>query len=73
MPPSPSAAGRGEIPWATIAYVVVFCAMLWLVPVVDQVFGPLAGYGFLCLAVAIGGWRFDRWLGRQYWRGLKDY
>ena len=27
--------------------VAVFCAMLWLVPVVDHAFGPLAGYGFL--------------------------
>ena len=57
MPPSPSAAGRGRSPGRAIASIAVFCAMLWLVPVVDHAFGPLAGYGFLCLAMAIGGWR----------------
>ena len=38
-----------------IAAVAVFCAMLWLVPVVDHAFGPLAGYGFLLAAITFGG------------------
>jgi hypothetical protein len=71
--PEPERRRSWRIPWRTIVTLIVFCTMLALVPPVGEAFGPLAGYGFLCLAVAIGGWRFDRWLGRQYWRGLKDY
>ena len=51
----------------------VFCAMLRLVPVVDDAFGPLAGYGLLLAAITFGGLMVDRWLGPQYMRGLKDY
>ena len=71
--PEPERRRTWRIPWRAIAAVAVFCTMLWLVPVVDHAFGPLAGYGFLLAAITFGGWRFDRWLGPQYWRGLKDY
>ena len=64
---------RWPVPWRAIVALAIFFAMLWLVPVIDHAFGPLAGYGFLLGAITFGALQLDRWLGPQYWRGLKDY
>jgi len=71
--PEPERRRTWRIPWGAIAAVAVFCAMLRLVPVVDDAFGPLAGYGVLLAAITFGGLMVDRWIGPQYMRGLKDY
>jgi uncharacterized membrane protein len=44
-----------------------------LVPVVNDAFGGLAGYGVLMLALALALWRLDRLCARQYWHGLREY
>lgn len=62
-----------EIPWRAIAYVVGFCVMLRLVSTIDHALGPVAGYASLCVLLALAAWRFDRWMSRQNWRGMKDY
>jgi hypothetical protein len=53
--------------------VVAWWGLLALVPAAEHAFGPLPGYAFLLLVVALGLWRLDRWCARQYWRGLRDY
>ena len=53
--------------------VAVFCAMLWLVPVVDHAFGPLAGYGFLLPTDHVRRLAARPRARPRYWRGLKDY
>jgi hypothetical protein len=56
------------LPWRPFAWFAAFC---WLLFAAGQV-GGLAGYALLLLAIAVGGWRVDRWLARQYWGGLRE-
>ena len=62
-----------HLPWRPLAWFAVWCWLLALVPVADNLIGPVAGYVVLLLAVALIFWRVERWCTRQYWRGLHDY
>jgi hypothetical protein len=64
---------RWNLPWRPLAWVVVWCWLMALVPVVNSAFGGLAGFGVLMLAVALVLWRLERWCARQYWQGLREY
>jgi anti-sigma factor RsiW len=55
-------------PWRPFAWVAAFC---WLLFAAGEL-GGLAGYVVLLVAVGVGAWRLDRWLGRQYWGGLRE-
>jgi hypothetical protein len=44
-----------------------------LVPVASHDLDPFVGFIVLMVAFALPVWRADRWLGRQYWRGLRDF
>jgi hypothetical protein len=65
--------GTWHLPWRPLAWLAVWCWLMALVPVANQIFGALAGLGVLMLAVALAFWRIDRWCGRQYWQGLREY
>ena len=56
------------LPWRPFAWFAAFC---WLLFAAGQV-GGLAGYALLLVAIAVGCWRLDRWLARQYWGGLRE-
>ncbi|HEX2086757.1 MAG TPA: hypothetical protein VHF89_13850 [Solirubrobacteraceae bacterium] len=56
------------VPWRPFAWVAAFC---WLLFAAGEV-GGLAGYVLLLVAIAVGCWRLDRWLGRLYWGGLRE-
>jgi hypothetical protein len=71
--PEPPQGRSWRVPWRPLAWVVTWCALMALVPVADDLLGPLGGYGVLLLAVALGLWRLDRWCARQYWHGLREY
>jgi hypothetical protein len=71
--PGPEPGRSWRIPWRAVIWVAVLIGLLRLVPVVEDAFGPLVGYGLLVATVSLGVWRFDRWCGRLYWRGLRDY
>ncbi|MFZ0089316.1 MAG: hypothetical protein WAL63_07420 [Solirubrobacteraceae bacterium] len=71
-PPSPRAR-TWHLPWRPCAWFAVWCWLMALVPIVNDAFGGLASYGVLLAAVALVCWRIDRWCGRQYRRGLRDY
>jgi hypothetical protein len=58
-----------HVPWQPFAWFAAFC---WLMVVAGAV-GGLPGYVIVLLAVGMGCWRIDRWLGRQYWQGLREY
>jgi hypothetical protein len=58
-----------HVPWQPFAWFALFC---WLMVAAGAV-GGLPGYLIVLLAVGIGCWRLDRWLGRQYWAGLREY
>jgi hypothetical protein len=62
-----------HLPWRPFAWLAVWCWLMALVPVVSGAVGGLAGFGVLMLAVALALWRLDRWCGRQYWQGLREY
>jgi hypothetical protein len=53
-------------PWQPFAWVAVLCWMTWLAKELDG----LAGYVVFLVALSIGCWRLDRWLGSLYWGGL---
>ena len=55
-------------PWRPFAWVALF---LWLLHLAEVV-GGLAGYGLVLVAIAVGCWRLDRWLSKQYWGGLRE-
>ncbi len=59
--------------WRPLAWLAIWCWLMALVQVVSGLLGGLAGFGALMLAVAVGGWRLERWCGRQYWHGLREY
>ena len=44
-----------------------------IVPVVNDAFGSLAGFGVLMLAFALVCWRLERSCARGYWHGLREY
>jgi hypothetical protein len=64
---------KWNLPWRPLVWVVVWCWLMALVPVVNSAFGGLAGFGVLMLAVALVFWRLERWCARQYWHGLREY
>ena len=61
------------IPWRGLAWLVVWCILMAIVPFVSSTFGGLAGFGVLMLAVALGFWRLERFCARQYWNGLREF
>ena len=71
--PEPGPRRSWRVPWRAVAWIAAFWAVLALVSVVDHAFGELAAYGLLLLTVTLAAWRLDRWMGRQYLRGLRDY
>jgi hypothetical protein len=78
--PPPEAEGPAErpdrrwhLPWRPLAWFALWCWLMALVPVVNTVWGGLAGYAVLMLAVALFFWRLERWCARQYWQGLREY
>src|SRR5688572_1683468 len=56
-PPRPRRTWR--VPWRPLAWVVAWWGLLALVPAAEHAFGPLPGYAFLLLVVALGLWRLD--------------
>jgi hypothetical protein len=71
--PTPPRSPAWHVPWRAVAWLVVICVLMLLVPVAGRAFGGLVGYAVLLLAVGLGLWQVDRWCDRQYWRGLRDY
>ena len=67
--PPPPRRPLPHVPWQPFAWFAAFC---WLMVVAGAV-GGLPGYLILLGAVAMGCWRIDRWLGRQYWQGLREW
>ena len=53
-------------PWQPFAWVAVF---FWLLYAAGEI-GGFAGYLVVLLAIALGCWRIDKWLAKQYWGGL---
>jgi hypothetical protein len=73
-PPEPARpARRFEVPWVLLGWLVALVGLVLLVPVLDRAVGSLAGYLLLCATIALGFWRFDRWVGRHDPNGLRDY
>jgi hypothetical protein len=62
-----------RVPWALLLWTLLIVGLMLLVPVVDRVVGPFAGYLLLVFNVGLGLWRVDRWCAKQYWQGLRDY
>lgn len=56
-------------PWRPFAWFAAFC---WLLAIAGML-GGLAGYLVVLAAVGMGCWRVERWCGRQYWGGLREY
>ena len=61
--------GLPHIPWQPFAWFAAFC---WLMVAAGAV-GGFPGYLIVLFAIGMGCWRIDRWLGRQYWQGLREY
>jgi hypothetical protein len=57
-----------HVPWRPFAWIAGFCWLLYAAGVL----GGLAGYVTLLVAIALGCWRVDRWLAKQYWGGLRE-
>jgi hypothetical protein len=55
-------------PWRPFAWFAAFCWLLYIAGAIDG----LVGYLLLLVAIAVGCWRVDRWLGKQYWGGLRE-
>ena len=66
-PPPPPSWPRPR--WQPFAWVALVCWLLYAGREIDGV----AGYLVLLLALAVGYWRTDRWLSKQYWGGLKEH
>ncbi len=56
-------------PWRPFAWFAVFCWMVWVAGAV----GGFPGYLIVLAAIALGCWRVNRWLDRQYWGGLSEH
>jgi hypothetical protein len=67
-PPPPKRRSLPAPPWRPFAWVAVFCWLLFAAGAV----GGLPGYLMVLVAIALGCWRLDRWLSRQYWGGLRE-
>ena len=70
-PPDDGDAGRPRAPWPRppwrpFAWFALFCWLLFAAGAI----GGLPGYLVLLVAVGVGCWRVDKWLGKQYWGGL---
>jgi hypothetical protein len=77
-PPADEARKRREwdwqmVPWRSLAWLAVWCALMAIVPSVTSAFGGLAGFGVLMAAVALAFWRLERFCARQYWDGLREH
>jgi hypothetical protein len=53
-------------PWRPFAWLALVCWLVWAAGEIDG----LVGYLLFLLALSIGCWRVDRWLGTLYWGGL---
>lgn len=62
-----------RLPWRPLAWFAAWCWLMALVPVVNSLFGGLAGFGVLMLAFALVCWRLERFCARAYWHGLREY
>ena len=62
-----------RVPWRALVWIAGWWTLLLLAPVAARELGGAAGYGLLILTVAFGSWRVNRWLDRQYTRGLRDH
>lgn len=71
--PAPRRAHSWHLPWRPLAWLAVWCWLMALVPVANQAFGALAGFGLVIAAVVLACWRIDRWCSRQYWHGLREH
>jgi len=49
-----------HVPWRPVAWIALFC---WVLFAAGEV-GGLAGYLLVLLAIALGSWRLDRWASR---------
>jgi hypothetical protein len=67
--PAPPPRPLPHLPWRPFAWVAAFC---WIMVLAGAV-GGLPGYLLVLLGVALGCWRLDRWLARQYWGGLTEW
>jgi hypothetical protein len=71
--PAPRRGRTWRVPWRPLAWLLVVCVLMVLVPVAGHAFGGLVGYAVLLLAVGLGVWQIERWCDRQYWHGLREY
>jgi hypothetical protein len=67
--PDPSRRPWPRPPWRPFAWFAGWCWLMLLAGIV----GGFAGYLIVLAAVALGCWRLDRWLARQYWGGLSEW
>lgn len=77
-PPEDEAPKRREwdwhmVPWRSLAWLALWCALMAIVPFVSSTLGGLAGFAVLMAAVALAFWRLERFCARQYWQGLREY
>jgi hypothetical protein len=77
-PPEDPSRNGGEwnwhmVPWRSLAWVALWCALMAIVPFLSSTFGGLAGFGVLMAAVGLAFWRLERFCARQYWQGLREY
>lgn len=70
---SPRRRWNWRLPWRPLAWLAAWCWLMALVPIVNTAAGGLAAYGVLIAALALGAWRVERWLSRQYWPGLREH
>lgn len=78
VPPEDPSRNRREwnwhmVPWRSLAWLALWCALMAIVPFVSSTFGGLAGFGVLMAAVGLAFWRLERFCARQYWHGLREY
>jgi hypothetical protein len=71
-PPEPPSR-KWNLPLRPLLWVLAWCWLMALVPVVNSAFGGLAGYVVLLFAVGLIFWRAERWCAHQYWEGLREY
>ena len=62
-----------HLPRAPLLWTAAWLVLMALVPVASDHLDPFAGFIVLMVAFALPVWRAERWLGRQYWRGMRDF